>query len=98
MIDVVFSNRARKALGDIVVYTRKKWGVKQSISYVSALKKQTEILAHMPNMGKIYHQYKYQEIRVFPFKQHLIYYFTTSTGITVFHVTHKSMEQSEQVN
>ena len=97
MPKVVFSDSARDDLQSIVAYTKESWGKAQAVSYVSGLRKQTKILAEMPTIGRIYSPYKRQEIRVFSYGKHLIYYCQQSHGITVIHVTHESMEQSLHV-
>ena len=94
MPKVVFAASATNDIKSIVTYTKKKWGKAQAVSYVYGLKKQTQILAEMPTLGKIYAHYHRQEIHFFPFEKHLIYYFQENHGITIIHVTHKSMQQS----
>ncbi|WP_395344251.1 type II toxin-antitoxin system RelE/ParE family toxin [Ningiella sp. W23] len=98
MSRVVFADNAKSDLKEIVSYTKNKWGKTQAISYISALKKQTEILANMPTMGKLYDPYKTSGVHVFPFEKHLIYYIQNPKGITVIHVHHKAMEQSINVS
>lgn len=97
MPSVVFADRAKNDLKEIVAYTKEKWGTAQAVSYVSGLKKQTEILANMPTMGKLYEAYEAQGVHVFPFEKHLIYYIENADGITIIHVNHKAMEQSLHV-
>ena len=54
MPKVVFAASATNDIKSIVTYTKKKWGKAQAVSYVYGLKKQTQILAEMPTLGKIY--------------------------------------------
>lgn len=98
MTKVVFSPDALEELKNIVRYTKKNWGTTQAVSYVSGLKKQTQILAKMPNLGKFYSPYKDQGVRLYPFEKHLIYYRVESFGITVLHVTHKVMDQARHIS
>jgi toxin ParE1/3/4 len=97
MNKVAFTDNAKQALREIVTYTKIKWGSTQALSYVSGLKKQTKILANLPTLGKIYTPYQSKEVRVYPFERHLIYYRQMPDGITVIHITHKNMDQSDKL-
>lgn len=93
MSKVVFSENARGDLKKIVTYTRDKWGKAQALTYVSGLKKQTQILAERPTLGNLYPPYSDDGVRVFRFEKHFIYYCQNKQGIAVIHVTHERMVQ-----
>ncbi len=65
---------------------------------MSGLKKQAQILAVMPSLGKYYEPYKDRGVRVFPYEKHLIYYIENKHGITVIHVTHENMDQARHIS
>lgn len=88
-----FAESAKQDIRDLVEYTIDAWSKAQAEKYYLGLTKQAELLAEMPTLGKLYDKYKAEEVRIFPYEKHLIYYIETPHGITILHVIQVNKDQ-----
>lgn len=88
---------AKADIDNLFTYTIHTWGEAQSEKYYLGFIKQAQLLAEMPSLGKQYKLYS-DEMRVFPYEKHLIYYIEASHGITIMHVVHESKDQENHID
>jgi len=85
-----FAKSAQIDLVNIIDYTIETWGVEQSSVYIDGLELLIGKLAESPEIGKFCH-HLIQNIRVFSYQSHLIYYMDNVSGILIVRVLHKNM-------
>ena len=88
---VVFTPESREDLKGIVRYTRETWGDGQAVEYVSGLRKQAELLAQSPEIGKNRDDLE-GGLSCFPFVSHIVYYTEIPDGIAIIRVLHKHQD------
>lgn len=88
-----FAESAEADLDEIINYTLQTWGQQQALTYIDGLEALAASLAELPKTGK-----KCDELAsgllVFPYREHLIYYFEQPHGITIARVLHRRMGAS----
>lgn len=96
MLNIKLTERAKKDLRSIVLYTRETFGSKQATRYVEELQAKIELLAKSPKLGTLRPELR-SEIRSSPFKSHTIYYYSDGDNLTVVTVLHNTMEPSRHI-
>lgn len=92
MIQYLFTEESQRDLIQIRQFTLEHWGPKQSIDYLTDLKKTLQLLAEMPAMGKNCFEDCGKDVYRFPFGSHVIYYLTMSDNeIVIVAILHQSM-------
>ena len=86
-----FTTQAQQDLIQIRSFTLKNWGPKQSISYLTDLKKTLQLLSEMPLMGKNCFDDLGKDIYWFLYGSHAIYYLTIPDSIVIIAILHQSM-------
>ena len=93
-----FAKSAQQDIRDLVTYTIDIWGKARAERYYAGLTRQAELLAEMPTPGKLYDQYQAEDVHVFPYEKHLIYYIEAPHGITILHVVHVNKDQTAHIS
>jgi toxin ParE1/3/4 len=92
MIQYLFTEESQRDLIQIRQFTLEHWGPKQSIDYLSDLKKTLQLLVEMPNMGKNCFEDCGKDVYRFPFGSHVIYYLMMPDNkIVIVAILHQSM-------
>jgi toxin ParE1/3/4 len=95
MARVVFTLPSKEDLEKIVRYTRDTWGSGQAVEYVSGLRKQANLLAQTPEVGKSRDDLEGGLI-CFPYVSHVVYYTKITDGIAIIRVLHKHQDPTIQ--
>ncbi len=82
---------ARRDLLEIWQYTYEAWGASQADSYLVSLETSLSDLISNPKLGRAIDDVR-NNMRLHPFKHHLIIYQITDTSIEVVRVLHKRMD------
>ena len=96
MLNIKLTDRAKKDLRSIVLYTRKNFGSGQATLYVKELQAKIQLLASSPKLGALRPELR-PDVRSSPFKSHTIFYYSDKDNLTVVTVLHNSMEPSRHL-
>jgi len=96
MLNIKLTERAKKDLRSIVLYTREAFGSRQATRYVEELQAKIELLAKSPKPGTLRPELR-ADIRSSPFKSHTIFYYTDKDNLMVVTALHNAMEPSRHI-
>lgn len=96
MLNIQLTDRAKKDLRSIVLYTRKNFGSVQATRYVEELQAKIQLLSTSPKLGILRPELQ-SGIRGLPFKSHTIFYYSDENNLTVVTVLHNSMEPNRHI-
>ena len=88
------AERARTDLQEIARYSRMRWGSRQLKTYMRQLASRFVWLAENPQIGKRRPDIG-PKIESFPEGEHIIFYRTSTGGIEIVAVVHKSMDVND---
>lgn len=87
-----FTDQSQQDLIQIRRFTLEHWGSRQSIHYLSDLRKIVQLLSEMPLMGKNCLDDLGKNVYRFPFGSHIIYYLITlEEKIVIVAILHQGM-------
>jgi toxin ParE1/3/4 len=93
-----YTAQARSDLLGIVGYTIETWGQSQATEYVDGLETIAQLLAETPMLGKTREDLASKaRVLSFPYGKHILYYATTSKGISILRILHESMDVETQI-
>jgi toxin ParE1/3/4 len=93
---VLFTGRAESDKADILVYGDLRWGEEQALAYDDLIDKAVARLAEYPEMGRSRDDL-FVGCRSLPVEQHVIYYDTTESHVTIHRILHKKMHPEDRV-
>lgn len=89
MAIVEFSKYAREDIEDIIVYVG-EYNIDSAKKIVNELKQKFHLLAENPKLGTLKDKYVI-DLRSFPHKNYVIFYFPIENGIEIYRVIHGAM-------
>ncbi len=85
------TQKAELDLVGIIDHTIANWGAAQAEHYAAGLERMAAMLADRPALGRPRDKIA-QGLLVFPYEQHLLFYYKAPHGITVVRILHGSMD------
>lgn len=93
MADVIFSSFAESDLDDIFNYVA-EFSVDSAKKTVKDLMQKFKLLAENPKLGRVHNEF-ILNLRSFPYKKYVIFYFPTETGVEIYRILHSSRNIDE---
>lgn len=88
--------KAEKDMEDIWHYTRRKWGLEQTIRYIDGLNAAFKNLADWPLICRERTEFN-PPVRIYHHEKHLIVYLTEKSSITIIRVLHENMDSDTRL-
>jgi len=82
----VLSTRSKEDIKKIALYTIEKFGIEQSKKYAKGLERELKLLTKNPNYGKRYISTDKKMLFKYRCILHVIFYYTTESGIFIVRV------------
>lgn len=89
---VRLTQRAKKCLVDIGVYSAENWGVRKRDAYVDGLIQTILLIGRFPLIGKISLDIK-KNLRAITYESHIIHYRIYKKHIGIIDILHKNMNR-----
>lgn len=92
-----FTDAAEHDLERIIDHTLEYWGAGQAEKYVSGLKELAQSLAENPKLG-VRRNDLLEELLIFSYSSHILYYFEQPHGITIIRILHGRMDANKHIS
>ncbi len=96
MASYVFTEKAERDIEKIIDYTVGRWGDSQAIQYIESLQEVAQLLADNPEIG-MKRDTLCAGLLSFPCQSHILYYLTSSHGVSIIRVLHSSMDSIKHI-